>query len=247
MLNSDYVGMAIICGGKHILKIHCLTNVSFEDAANIGQWAADNGHQLQYTHLYNDQDLPQMEEFDVLAIMGGPMNIYEDDKYPWLKKEKQFIERAIDNNKKVIGICLGAQLIADILGGTVTRNQYAEIGWFDVKLTERALNNTVLSNFSESFTAFHWHGDTFTIPPGAIHLAISEACINQAFQYGDNVLDLQFHIDYSKESVEKMLVNCDNELIEGPYIQTQEQIRQRLDEVANIKKLLYKLLDEFEY
>lgn len=224
-------------------KIQCLTHVPFENAANIHVWAQDNSHDLQYTHLYRKQHFPDIEDFDILAIMGGLMNIYEHDKYPWLIEEKKFIAQAIEKNKKVVGICLGAQLLADVLGGKVTQNKYKEIGWFDINLTDHAKNSSLFSSLPEQFTAFQWHGDTFTIPPGAVNLATNQTCQNQAFQYSDNVIALQFHLDYSQHSIEEMLENCSDELVDAPYIQTEQQIRDGYHRIPQIKGLLYKCLD----
>jgi GMP synthase (glutamine-hydrolysing) len=227
------------------MKIHCLTHVPFEDAANIGTWAERRGHPLTYTHLYQHDLLPAIESFDMVAIMGGSMNIYEHEAYPWLAQEKKFIRRAIDAGKKVIGVCLGGQLITDVLGGQVRPNSYKEIGWHPIKLTSRAAKSVAFSALPPTMTVFHWHGDTFSIPPGAIHLASSTVCTDQAFQYGDHVMALQFHLEYSQESIEKMLGNCSDELIDSPYIQTAEQIRSGYDNIPQNTEWLYTLLDAF--
>ena len=227
------------------MKICCLTHVPFEDAANLGVWAEQRGHSLTYTHLYRDEPLPTIELFDMVAIMGGPMNVYEHSRYPWLAQEKKFIRRAVDARKKVIGICLGAQLITDVLGGQIRPNTYKEIGWHTIKLTSRAAQSVGFSALPRKMTVFHWHGDTFSIPPGAIHLASSTVCTNQAFQYGEHVLGLQFHLEYSQESIEKMLDNCSDELIDSPYIQSTEQIRAGYDNIPHNTEWLFTLLDAF--
>jgi GMP synthase-like glutamine amidotransferase len=219
--------------------------VSFEDAANIGRWAKLRGHSLAYTHFFKDESLPPLEWFDMLAIMGGPMNVYEHDEYPWLAREKEFIRRAIDAGKKVIGVCLGAQLIADVLGGTVTANAHKEIGWHTVKQTPPSIQSKAFSALPPEMTVFQWHGDTFSIPPGAVQLASGSACENQAFQYGNHVLGLQFHMEYSEESVEKMLKHCAHELVDAPYINTPEQIRAGYDNIPRNTAWLYTLLDAF--
>jgi GMP synthase-like glutamine amidotransferase len=219
--------------------------VSFEDAANIGKWAELRGHTLTYTHLYHHEPLLPLESFDMLAVMGGPMNVCEHDEYPWLAAEKEFIGKAIDAEKKVIGVCLGAQLLADVLGGAVTANAQKEIGWHTVKQTPQAAHSKAFSALPREMTVFQWHGDTFSIPPGAVHLASSEACGNQAFQYGDNILGLQFHMEYSEESIEKMLKYCAHELVDAPYIQTPEQIRAGYDNIPRNTAWLYTLLDTF--
>ncbi|MDP6686087.1 MAG: type 1 glutamine amidotransferase, partial [Candidatus Omnitrophota bacterium] len=153
------------------MRIHYLQHVPFEGIANISKWAKAKNHTVSGSLVYENQSLPMVTEFDSLVIMGGPMGVYEDDKYPWLSKEKKYIEKAIKAEKLVFGVCLGAQLIADVLGAKVYKNQYKEIGWYDVTLTGEAKTSSVFSNLEKNFVAFHWHGDTFDIPAGAKRLA----------------------------------------------------------------------------
>jgi GMP synthase-like glutamine amidotransferase len=227
------------------MNIHCLTHVSFENAANIQVWADSRGHTLRYTHLYKKDTLPDMADFDFLAVMGGPMNIYEHAAYPWLITEKLFIRCAIDAGKKVLGVCLGGQLIADVLGGKVTRNIYPEIGWHLIQLTPHAKKLSLFEGFPDELMAFHWHGDTFAIPPGAVPLVSSRACANQAFLYASNVLGLQFHLEYSEDSIFAMLKNCESEPISSPYVQNAEQIRQNVRFIPTLQGYLDTLLDRF--
>lgn len=201
-------------------RFHYLQHVPFEDAANVGVWALDQGFTVTRTRLYAGEMLPPVEDMDWLAVMGGPMNIYEHTAYPWLVAEKAWVKQVIEAGKVVIGICLGAQLVADALGGTISQNAHKEIGWFPVRLTVEGLDSSLLSGLPETFEAFHWHGDTFTIPPGARHLARSMACANQAFQWGDHVLGLQCHLDYAQVSLQAMVDHCGAELTPEPYIQT---------------------------
>lgn len=227
------------------MKLQCLMHVPYESAANIGEWAMLRGHKLACTHLYQESTLPSAESFDMLAIMGGPMNIDEYDKYPWIADEKDLIRKAIDSEKKIIGVCLGAQLLADVLGGSVTANRHKEIGWHPVKLSHESTRSTYFSALPEEMTVFHWHGDTFSIPPHAIKLASSKVCENQAFQYGNHVLGLQFHMEYSQDSIEKMLTHCSDELIKSPHIQSPDQIRKGYDNINQNANCLYTLLDAF--
>ncbi|MBC8378467.1 MAG: type 1 glutamine amidotransferase [Planctomycetes bacterium] len=227
------------------MEIHCLTHVPFEDAANIGRWAKDRGHSLSYTYLFRNKALPQIESFDMLAIMGGLMNVYEYDAYPWLVSEKVFIQKAINAGKKIIGVCLGGQLIADVLGGNVMPNREKEIGWYPITLTEEGQTSRIFSGLPKVMDVFQWHGDTFSTPPGAIHLATSSACENQAFLYGRGVLGLQFHLEYSQESIEKMLTHCANEIVPAPYINTVDVIRKKYDKIPATTEWLYILLDNF--
>lgn len=206
------------------MNLHYLQHIPFEDLANIKVWAKSKKYKISCTKLFKNEELPQVTNFDFLIIMGGPMNIYEEKKYRWLVEEKKFIEKIIKKDKLVLGICLGAQLIADVLGAKVTKNKFKEIGWFKVAKTKSAKNSLIFKNLPENFTAFHWHGDTFEIPKNCLHLAQSNGCKNQAFAYNKKVFGLQFHLESTKESINKLIKNCSDELIEGKYIQKKEEI-----------------------
>ncbi|MDZ7618698.1 MAG: type 1 glutamine amidotransferase [Patescibacteria group bacterium] len=228
------------------MNIHFLQHVPFEDSANVGAWARDRGHTVTCTRMDEAEPLPPMDAFDWLVVLGGPMNVDEHEAYPWLVAEKQFLAEAIQRKKHVLGICLGAQLAAEVLGGRVTPNPHKEIGWFPVELTDAGLASPGFADFAERFLAFHWHGDTFSIPPGADRLAESPACPNQAFQYAGHVLGLQFHLDYSVASIEKMLHHCRDELVDGPYIQTADALRASFHHAAAIQAHLVRLLDNLQ-
>ncbi len=227
------------------MRIHSLEHEPFEGLGNIEVWAKNRGHSITRTLLYNNEELPDIDDFDWLVIMGGSMNIYEDEKYPWLKEEKNFIAQAIANRKIILWICLCSQLLADIFGGRVTKNKYKEIGWFPVSLTREARDSPIFGTFPGTFTAFHWHGDTFKIPPGARRIAQSEACPNQAFEY-ERVIGLQFHIEYSVESINLMVQNCGDEIVDGKYIQKPDEILSQVSNVYKLKKILTPLLDNIE-
>jgi GMP synthase (glutamine-hydrolysing) len=227
------------------MRIHYLQHVPFEGLASIEQWATKKDHILSVTKFYNGDTLPSVDDLDWVIVMGGPMNIYEDDKYPWLTLEKHFIVEAIKKNKIVIGICLGSQLIADVLGSKVYKGQEKEIGWYPIKVTTEAQNSAVFASFPASFTVFHWHGDIFDLPPGAIRLAYSEVCANQAFIYGDRVLGLQFHLELTKDSVRQIIENCASELVTGKYIHKPEEMLARDDDFSNINTAMCKILEYF--
>ncbi len=206
------------------MNIHYIQHVPYEGPASIKHWSASNGHNLTSTQIYKNEILPEMDTIDWLIIMGGPMNICQEDEYDWLAREKNFIWKAIAARKVVVGICLGAQLIADSLGARVYRNSHKEIGWFPIAFSVAAQQSEICGFLPAHLTVFHWHGDTFDIPENALLLASSEACQNQAFLYNGRVLGLQFHLESTRESVQHLVENCRDELVQSPYIQGADEI-----------------------
>lgn len=235
--------MSKITIGQKFMKIHYLQHVDFEDLANIETWAKLQGHTLSSTQFYQDESLPNLEDLDLLVVMGGPMNIYEEDKYPWLVKEKKFIEQAIKHDKIVLGICLGSQLIADVLGAKVFPNPEPEIGWFPIELTPEAQTSNILNVLPKQLTVFHWHGDTFELPQGATRMASSAGCQNQAFIYGEKVIGLQCHLEATKSSVQKLIEHGADELVEGKYIQKSKEMLSQEDNFQKINDAMRRLLN----
>ncbi len=228
------------------MKIKFLQHVSFENAANIESWALSRSNSISSIRVYENEPFVGVDEFDMLAVMGGPMNIYEYDKHPWLTSEKQFIEETIKAGKLVIGVCLGAQLIADVLGAKVYKNKESEIGWFNVSLTKEAEQSRIFSGSEKEFPVFQWHGDTFSIPVGARPLAKSIACANQAFEYNDGrVLALQFHLETTQTSMNALLENCADEIKpDCAFIQSAEQIKDLAPEyLPKIESKMTAMLD----
>jgi GMP synthase-like glutamine amidotransferase len=206
------------------MRIRCLQHVPFEGPAHLAAIARDRGAGLSCTKLYDGEPIPGPEAFDLLAVMGGPMGAYDDAKYPWLTGEKLLIERSIKEGKRILGICLGAQLIADVMGARVYRNQFREIGWLPVRRVAGAEACVIGQSLPDSFVAFHWHGDTFDIPGGAVRIAESDACKNQGFVWEDRVAVLQFHLEATPESVAALLENCGDELDGSEFVQGRDAI-----------------------
>ncbi len=229
------------------MRIHYLQHVPFEGPANIAEWARKKGHSLTGTHLYNKETVPAMDRFDWLVILGGPMNIYEEESYPWLRHEKQFIKGAIDSGKTVLGICLGAQLIADVLGGKVTRNPEPEIGWMTVNFNGEAFKSPLFKNFPEIPYVFQWHGDTFSsIDKDSVCIASSKACSHQAFLHGDRVVGFQFHMESTEDSIVSLIGNCREEMTGGACVQTEEQILAGMGFLKVANALMDDFLDRLE-
>ncbi|MDZ4876831.1 MAG: hypothetical protein CLLPBCKN_006266 [Chroococcidiopsis cubana SAG 39.79] len=225
------------------MRIHYLQHVPFEKLGNISTWMTDRNYSVSSTRLYADDPLPTVNDFDWLIVLGGPMNIYEEDRYPWLSAEKQLIKQAIEKDKLVLGICLGAQLIADALGARVYSGEHKEIGWFPIKTVEAVQQSKGLEFLSSELTVFHWHGDTFELPEKAIRLAYSEGCANQAFLYSDKVLGLQFHLEVDRQGVRQMIENSASELVAGKYVQSSEEMLSANRNFATIHKVMYHFLE----
>jgi len=222
------------------MRIHYLQHVPFENLGNIENWALEKGFSLTCTKLFEEENLPEFESFDFLIILGGPMNIYEEDKYSWLKPEKEFIKKTVEKKKKVLGICLGAQLIADVLGAKVYPNKYKEIGWFPVEINQNA---DLFNNLPANLNVIHWHGDTFDIPKDAVPVASSEACRNQGFVCQNNVIGLQFHLETSPESLKNLIESCREEIKPEKFIQTAEYMLSQDEKFEELKRNLYLFLD----
>lgn len=225
------------------MRICYLQHVPFEGLAGIEKWVESKGHSLDSVKIFNNDPFPSVEGLDLLIIMGGPMSVYEEDKHPWLVQEKRFIKEAITSGKAVLGICLGAQLIADVLGAKVYPNQYKEIGWFPIELTEEGAKSDLFNFMSARFTVFHWHGDTFDLPEGAVRIARSEGCLNQAFVYGKKVIALQFHMESTKDSLQAIMHNCSDEIVNGKYIQTADEMLAGENNISRINMAMNGLLD----
>lgn len=224
------------------MRVHFLQHAEHEGLGCIGRWLRDRGHALTGTRLHRGERLPDAREFDWLIVMGGPMNIYQHQAHPWLVAEKSLIRDACVMKKQVLGICLGAQLVADVLGGRVTANGEQEIGWFDVTLNEEARTSRYFASFPGSFAAFHWHGDTFSYPPGATPLMSSQACARQAFSWGEErVLGLQFHLEVELDDARRWLE------VDAPaparYVQRADEMLREPARFAENTRLMHLLLE----
>jgi len=209
-------------------------------------WARSRGHGVSSTRFYEEETLPPLDALDWLVVMGGPMNVYQEGEYPWLVAEKRFIREAILAEKVLLGICLGAQLIADVLAARVRRNPFEEIGWFPVQRTEGAQRSSLFREFPSEIEAFHWHGDTFDVPEGAVHVARSAGCEHQAFVYEDRVVGLQFHLEMTEEMVRQMVEEGSEEIPAGPFVQSPRQILSDVERFRRINETMHSLLDRLE-
>lgn len=226
------------------MRVHYLQHVPFEGLGYIEPWLKENNHHISATRFFEpDYHLPNIDDFDALIIMGGPMGVYDEHQYPWLKQEKSFIRYTLDAGKKTLGICLGAQLIAASLGAAVKAAPHKEIGWFSVQPTEESKALTWLHElFDDNPVVFHWHGDRFDIPQGAVNLLTSEANSNQAFLYKHHVLGLQFHLEVTDNTIAQMLEHAGDDLTYSTYVQAANEIEAGKSLVRGCNELMAEIM-----
>ena len=225
------------------MRIHCLQHVRYEGPALIESWATEHGHEIDTSPLYEEPILPRPETIDFLVVVGGAMGAYDEDAYPWIAEEKTFIERFIAGGSPVLGICLGAQLIADVLGARVYPGPRKEMGWFPIQLTSKGRETMLLGDLPENPTVFHWHSDTFNLPENTIHLARSDAYDNQAFLYDDRVLGLQFHLELDGGMIRQIIDHSNEHDETAEFVQSPEEMVAPHQPFAPSHEILYTLLN----
>lgn len=214
-------------------KILVFQHVPYEPLGTLDPLLKEAGFRIRYVNYGRDPyQRPSLDKYEALIVLGGPMNAHQIDTYPNLATEVDVIREAVDAGMSVLGICLGAQLLAKALGGQVSRNDEREIGWYDVHLTAAGQVDPVISTFASAQSVFQWHEDGITLPDGADNLATSPASDVQAFRYGDHAYGFQFHLEVNSSLVERWLTVPANQPIlaaEAGRVDPQE-IRQQTDE-----------------
>lgn len=231
------------------MRVVSLHHVSFEGLGAIEPWLAERGHEVTQVRLFAGEGLPAADEFDWLIVMGGPMSIHDDADHAWLPAERRFVRRAIDDDKLVLGICLGSQFVADALGAHVFHNSNGrEIGWFPVHATAEAAGSATMAGWPEAAPAFHWHGDTYDLAADAIRLAWTQATPMQAFEArGGRVLALQFHPEATLEGVTALADAAADELDGSRWAQSREELLAGCEEhLPALGRLLGDILGRME-
>jgi GMP synthase-like glutamine amidotransferase len=214
-----------MAAGRWGVRVHVLRHASFEGLGSIQPWLQLREALISESCLFEQPRLPGIHDFDWLIVMGGPMSVNDEQAFPWLAAEKRLIAESISAGKVVLGICLGAQLIACALGARVYPSGQKEIGWFPVHAPTGVRSASagempaVLRAIPAGSPVFHWHGDTFDLPRGASHLLQTTACENQAFSLGERVLGLQFHLEMTREGAAALVENCAADITAGPWMQ----------------------------
>jgi GMP synthase-like glutamine amidotransferase len=204
------------------VKVQVLQHVPFEGLGSIETWLREHKACIATTRLFADEPLPAVEGLDLVIVLGGPMSANDEKRYPWLMREKAFLRSVIANDVPLLGICLGAQLIASALGQRVFANTQPEIGWFPIEMEPAGPQDYC---FPSPLSVFHWHGESFDLPVGARRLARSAACENQAFQLGRKVIGLQFHLETTAQSAEQIMAHSHADLIDAPWVQSAPRMR----------------------
>jgi GMP synthase (glutamine-hydrolysing) len=225
------------------MRFHVLQHAAYEGPGEIATWAEKRGHTLSTSHLYRGDALPAPADFDALIIMGGEMNIYQYRDWPWLQAESEMIRATLHAGRPAIGICLGAQFLADALGSRVVQNSVHEIGWFPVDWT--AESREFFPQLPSAGPVLHWHGDRFGLPEHATRLAASRGCPEQGFVLPGQVLALQFHLEVDPGLV-KLYVESQGKWPSGKYVQDPAEILAQAGKYCDANRhLLHGMLDRF--
>ena len=219
-------------------------HVPFEGPGRIADWIRDRGHTLSEVQIYRGDPLPPVEEVDWAILMGGPMSVNDDEEYPWLSDEILWVRKLIEQRRKLLGVCLGAQLIARALGSRVYPALEKEIGWYPI-----SVHGNAPVAFPSTMEVLHWHGETFELPPGAVRWASSPCCPNQAYAYENRVMGLQFHLESTEETVTALVENAGEEIGSGRYQMKGKSILKRGEDQILLRENhlhLYSLLAYLE-
>lgn len=224
------------------MKVLILQHTATEGAGGALDWCAKHNAEITYINLYQpNPNFDSTQEVDLMMILGGPMSVNDEEELAWLKPEKQFVREMIARKTPVLGICLGAQMIATALGVTVGANPETEIGWHQVR---NISTDPSVFQLPEHFDVFHWHGETFQLPPHAIRLAESDACVNQGYQIGDRVIGLQFHPEVTLDTMKHWIEDAGDSLKPSTYVQTPDYMTtMSANYIPNAHALLHSMLD----
>ena len=226
------------------LKVHCFRHSPFEFLGHVFTWIQQKKCLLTTTDFFADELPPPELDTDLLVILGGPMGANDEHRYSWLSHEKKAIEKALRQNTKVLGICLGAQLIASVMGATIRKNPQFEIGWHLVNRNNDVIkeNKMSLEYFPEESLVFQWHGEAFDIPRGGSRIFSSSLFANQGFVYGDNVVGFQFHPEIDEKGIRELLAREYADVPPGPWVQSPSVINRGLVNIDLNKRSFLKML-----
>ncbi|MCQ2109091.1 MAG: type 1 glutamine amidotransferase [Fibrobacter sp.] len=230
------------------METYIFQHVEYEGPGAILPYLEAKGHNVHVVRLYAGDKIPHEDEVDFAILMGGPMSVLEETEYPYFVREKELCRDMVQLGKPILGICLGAQMIANAFGAAIRKNPEKEIGWFPVSFDASVEGGNKVLDLPKKLQAFHWHGETFDIPEAATSFASSEACKNQAFKLG-SAIALQFHVEVTDDSMESMLKNGAEEIEAGlsagrKFVQSAAEIKKASSaNMDKANKALIKILD----
>lgn len=225
------------------LRVVTIRHVEHESAGFIATWARAAMATYREVLPFRGMEIPEEPDCDILVVMGGPMGVYDAHRYAWLSAEKRCIERVMARGAVVLGVCLGAQLIADVLGAPVRKNRVSEIGWFPIRKTEAGLRDRRMDAMPETISVLHWHNDTFDLPAGCLSLYESDGCANQMFISGSNTVALQFHLEATEQSLEQLIAGETATLLPSATVMSAEQMRAHAGLATACNRSLAELLN----
>ena len=226
------------------MRILILQHDPLDGPGALVDWALERGHPLTTCLICHGDTLPTLDSFDLLVSLGGPMGAYDGEKHPWLAAEKEYLRQALSTGKQILGLCLGCQLIADALGGKAFRHTCKEFGWQPIEPLEAGRK---WFGTDQAFKAFQWHGDTYSLPPGAVQLARNGAAEQQAFLLkgpsGNTVIGLQFHLEWTETMAREALAEPGVAPPPSPSVQTPEEILSDLSLFDSARSRFFMLMD----
>ena len=228
------------------MRVHYLQHVPFAGPGCIADWARARRGTLSHTFFFAGEDLPPVDLFDLLVVLGGPINVYDHERTPYLFREKRFVARCLAASIPVLAISMGSQLLADVLGAPVRVNDESEMGWFPLELTPEAAGTAYFADAAPELEVLHWHKETFDIPRSATPIGSSAACANQGFIYAENVIGLQFHLETTATSVEGLITDGAHEFSEGRYVQSSREVMSHPARFERANAQMRRVLDALE-
>ena len=225
------------------MNILCITHADFETPGVIEQWASDNNYNFKIERPYKGEQLSDVSHFDFLIIMGGPQSPLKISEAPYLLSEIDLIKAAISKNKKVLGFCLGAQLIGEALGAKTVHSPEKEIGVYSITLTAEGANDPLLNDLPNTFPVIHWHNDMPGITEGSVVLASSLGCPHQIVRYKRNVYGFQCHLEITIDGIKTMIRAVPEDLKPSKFTQPEKDLLKQ--NYLSINNLMITLLDRF--
>jgi GMP synthase-like glutamine amidotransferase len=227
--------------------LHMLEHDTYAGLTNIDLWANQNGHQVERSFLGDGADFPDPQTFDWLVITGCFGHAWDEENLPWLKPEKEYVRRILDLGVPVLGLCFGAQVLAEILGGRLFVNEEPEIGWHQILLTSEGTESSLFSSVPELFATFHWHNDHFSLPPDCTRLAESDVSPNQAFMSTKYpALGIQFHPEYTLDLVRTYARDHGHEWAPGPYVMSRSEVLEKASHLPDTYWLMEAICTNWE-